>query len=206
MLGLLQQHHLQEWATDVLHINPHSSTAETNHDHQNPFWSSGNHQVQRACQSIWWPGLSNQIKRAVENCVTCAELKYQPHKLFMTAELPTRPCHNYVAVDYFSRYIEIAMLTSVIYRAVIASLKAIFARYGVLVILRMDPGSLYTLKDFAKFTNNWGFQHVTNSPCHFINQWSNRSLCKNNENPAKEDKKHISFLACLQSNTHRLQV
>lgn len=96
----------------------------------------------------------------------------------MTAELPTRPWHNlasdlfelkghsYVAVDYFSRYIEITMLTSVIYRAVIASLKAIFARYGVLVMLRMDPGSLYTLKDFAKFTNNWGFQHVTNSLCH----------------------------------------
>lgn len=52
------------------------------------------------------------------------------------------------------------MITS---RTVIESLKSIFARHGVPVILRTDSRSQYMSKEFPDFTRIWGFQHITNS-------------------------------------------
>ena len=56
--------------------------------------------------------------------------------------------HFLLVVDYFS---EIAKLASTILAAVITSLKSIFARHGILEILRSDNGPQYTSQEFSMF-------------------------------------------------------
>lgn len=71
---------------------------------------------------------------------------------------------NYVLlIDYFSRYIEVASLTSTTSRNVMEKLKAMFARHGVPGVLVTDNGPQFAASDFADFSNDYDFHHVTSS-------------------------------------------
>ena len=92
---------------------------------------------QRAAHAVWWPGISRDIKEVVSRCSFC--LKKQPSQVkesLMPTPLPERPfqkvamdiCEvknkNYlIQVDYYSRWIDIAPLTSTTSSAVILEMK-----------------------------------------------------------------------------------
>ena len=95
----------------------------------------------------------------------------------MPSPLPTRPWQkvgtdlfewkktDYVlVVDYYSRYIEIAKLTSSTAAGVIVHLKSIFARHGIPETVVSDNGPQYSAAAFATFSKEYGFKHVTSSP------------------------------------------
>uniref|UniRef100_A0A3P9JEV3 Integrase catalytic domain-containing protein n=1 Tax=Oryzias latipes TaxID=8090 RepID=A0A3P9JEV3_ORYLA len=95
----------------------------------------------------------------------------------MTTPLPSRPWQRVAAdlfqwnramylivVDYFSRYIEVASLTTTTTLPVINKLKAIFARHGVPEILITDNGPQFSAAEFAAFATDYDFSHVTSSP------------------------------------------
>ena len=79
----------------------------------------------RAVQSVWWPGLSRNIKELIDNCrVCCQATKNHPEPLIPT-QMPGRPWQKVAAdlmefkkaqylvvVDYYSRYIELSKLES----------------------------------------------------------------------------------------------
>ena len=67
-------------------------------------------------------------------------------------------------MDYFSRYIEIALLKETSSDAVINHLKSIFARHGIPEVVISDNGPQYASSSFAKFTEKYGFEHITSSP------------------------------------------
>lgn len=46
-----------------------------------------------------------------------------------------------VVCDYFSNFMEVVRLSSIIFRVIIKELKVIFVRFGVLDILVIDNGS-----------------------------------------------------------------
>ena len=69
-----------------------------------------------------------------------------------------------LAVDYFSRYPEVIKLTSTTSKAVISSLKAIFSRHGVPLVLMSDNGPQFDSSDMKQFANTYGFKHITSSP------------------------------------------
>ena len=81
--------------------------------------------IARAQQSVWWPGLTKHIKQKVENGVICAKELHNAPEPLLTTPLPARPWQRVAAdlfkwkstmylvvIDYFSRYIEVANLTS----------------------------------------------------------------------------------------------
>ena len=72
--------------------------------------------------------------------------------------------HYLLVVDYFSKFPEIAKLTSTTSTAVITSLKSIFARHGIPEVLRSDNGPQYASQQFSMFAESYGFQHSTSSP------------------------------------------
>ena len=72
--------------------------------------------------------------------------------------------HYLLIIDYFSRYIEIAKLSSESATSVITNMKSIFARHGVPQELVSDNGPQYSSKEFAKFAKEYGFVHRTSSP------------------------------------------
>ena len=69
-----------------------------------------------------------------------------------------------MAVDYFSKFVEVSLLTSESSQETIRALKSIFARHGIPEVLRSDNGPQYSSAEFAKFAKDWEFQHITSSP------------------------------------------
>ena len=69
-----------------------------------------------------------------------------------------------IVVDYFSRYIEIALLSSTSSSAVINHMKSIFARHGICQVCITDGGTQYTALEFKKFAEKYGFEHRISSP------------------------------------------
>lgn len=109
--------------------------------------------LQQARNSIWWLGISKQLKTFVEDCPTCAKNRYQLAELLITSTIPEYPWQRVAAdlfewrstsylllVDYYSRFIEIMKLNSTSSPAVICHFKSIFARYGIPVELVTDMG------------------------------------------------------------------
>ena len=98
----------------------------------------------RARNSVWWPGISQRIKEAIECCAECVKHSTPRPEPLMPTPLPDYPWQSiamdlfilngatYVLiVDYFSRYPEVIKLRSTSSNAVIEAVKAVFSRHGI---------------------------------------------------------------------------
>ncbi|CAB3999375.1 Retrovirus-related Pol poly from transposon [Paramuricea clavata] len=133
---------------------------------------------ERAKISVWWPGLSAQIKVMLENCTTCSKYRQQHPEPLMPTPLPQRPWQliatdlfilekvtYLLVVDYYSRYVEVVALPkSTSSSKITQALKTIFARHGIPDEVRSDNGPQYHSDEFAQFAKEWGFKHSTSSP------------------------------------------
>ena len=73
---------------------------------------------------------------------------------------------NYlVVVDYYSKYIETALLPNNTAGTVIRHLKSIFARDGIPEELISD-NTPFNSKEFHEFAKEWGFRQATSSPAY----------------------------------------
>lgn len=68
-----------------------------------------------------------------------------------------------LVVDYYSRFIEIAKLTTTTASTVILHLKSIFSRHGIPECVMPDNGPQYSADKFKTFSEEYGFEH-TSSP------------------------------------------
>ncbi|XP_032217921.2 uncharacterized protein K02A2.6 isoform X1 [Nematostella vectensis] len=133
---------------------------------------------QRANQSVWWRGLARQLQECVENCKVCRKQSRNPAEPLMATELPSLPWqkvttdlldykgHQYLVVtDYYSRYVELAKLTTTSTSGdIINHLKSIFGRHGITECLVCDNGPQYSSHVFAEFAREYGFTPITSSP------------------------------------------
>ena len=132
---------------------------------------------ERARESVWWPGLNKQIEDMVTTCTTCCKERQNRPEPMLSTPFPDRPWQKvatdlfhyngkeYVlVVDYFSRFFEIAPLKNTSSDDVINHLKSIFSRHGIPERVFSDNGPQYSSASFAKFSEEWGFTHLTSSP------------------------------------------
>ena len=121
---------------------------------------------ERARQSVWWPGLSAQLEKMVRNCEECCKYQSQRAEPLMPSVLPELPFQKVgtdlfewkkrvylLLVDYYSRYIEIALLNSQTAAEVIAHMKSIFVRHGILELVVSDNGPQYSCEAFSEFAS-----------------------------------------------------
>ena len=134
--------------------------------------------LRRLRECMFWPGMSAQMKDFVGQCDVCLTHRdSQVQEPLLQHEVPSRPwakvaadiCFHsgralLVVVDYFSNFIEVDSLSSETSKSVIRSLVAIFSRFGVPDTLVTDNGPCFDSSEFAKFADQWNFQHVTSSP------------------------------------------
>ena len=132
---------------------------------------------ERAKQSVWWPGLSRQLAEYVTKCVSCAQMRQQNAEPLLPSEMPTLPWQKLAAdffeyksrehllvVDYYSRFIEIALLSTMTSTETIRHLRSIFARHGIPDELRTDNGRQFTSQEFQQFMQDNNIRHTTSSP------------------------------------------
>ena len=133
---------------------------------------------ERAKTAVWWPGISAEIKDLVASCAKCIEKQpAQRHEPLNPSEPPKyafqrvgtdlfhHDNHEYlVLVDYYSRYIEIALLSNQTSKQVIAKLKTIFARHGIPQTVVSDNATQFSSQEFVDFANAWNFTTTNPSP------------------------------------------
>jgi len=79
----------------------------------------------RATQSVWWPGIYKDIEQMISKCSVCSKHKVQHQEPLLPSALPEYPWQKVatdlfewnnstylLVVDYYSRYVELAKLTS----------------------------------------------------------------------------------------------
>ena len=69
-----------------------------------------------------------------------------------------------LVVDYYSRYIEVAKLSSTTSTEVIKHLKSFFSQHGLPQTVVSDNGPQYSSGVFKTFAKQYGFTHNTSSP------------------------------------------
>ncbi len=137
------------------------------------------HQGVERCQlrvrsSVWWPGVTAQIKQKVLQCRECAKAASTRREPLISTPVPDHPWHvigselrgekYLLVVDYFSRFPEVTKVATTTSAAVISVLKSLFSRHGIPEVVRSHNGPQYSSLEFTTFANSYGFQHLMSSP------------------------------------------
>ncbi|UYV64010.1 K02A2.6-like [Cordylochernes scorpioides] len=132
----------------------------------------------RARETVWWPGISEEIAETVRKCSVCIQEAVSKHEPLIPTNLPTRPWQKIgmdlfkfenkwylVVIDYYSRFPEMIQLDRLTASVVVRSCKSIFARHGIPETVVSDNGTQFgAAREFANFARQYGFTHVTSSP------------------------------------------
>ena len=124
--------------------------------------------------------MNAEIKESIQSCETCNEFpNSQQKETLMSHPVPNRAWQKVgidlftydnkdylVTTDYRSNFWEIDYLPNTNSKTVIAKLKAHFARMGIPETVISDNGPQLVSDEFARFSQKWGFEHLTSSPYH----------------------------------------
>ena len=134
-----------------------------------------------AKETIYWPGLNDQLHKLILNCELC--LKYsqtkckQPPYMALGQEIPIHPWtklttdlflfegESYLlVVDYISRFPVVSKLSSMIAQHVASHFKLIFSEYRWPDTLVSESGPCYTVEVFTNMMQEYSMNHITSSP------------------------------------------
>ncbi|XP_026290645.2 uncharacterized protein K02A2.6-like [Frankliniella occidentalis] len=131
----------------------------------------------RARQSVYWPGMSNDIATMTKECRACERHSARNyHEPLIPHEIPSlrfqkigldilelnSKCYL-VVEDYLSKWLEIKPLTSKNSKAVIDQLRLIFCTHGIPEIIFGDNNPLNS-QECHEFATSMGSKIVTSSP------------------------------------------
>lgn len=133
--------------------------------------------VERARQSVYWPGLARDIETHVSQCSVCRKFANRQQKEpLMPHPVPDLPWQRLamdvlqfkgkdylVVVDFYSHFPELRLLVRKRAQDIILALKSMFSVHGVPMEVMADnmPFGSTEMKLFAE---QWGFNIVTSSP------------------------------------------
>ena len=132
----------------------------------------------RARETVYWPGISEDIKVTYQMCEICAKFaRNQQKETLQYVETPRarweqlgldlfslRDTHYLLVVDYFSWFPVVRKLQSLHSMSVIKHLKEIFTEIGVPRCIVSDGGTQFTAQEFQDFIRRWDIQHRNTPP------------------------------------------
>ena len=134
-----------------------------------------------AKETVYWPGLNDQVEQLILNCQLC--LKYSKSKNKDTShtalghEVPpvlwskvATDIFHYesqpylLIVDYTSRFLIVRRLKSMSAQHITEHFKSIFSECGWPDTIVSDNGSCYTAEMFTNLMKEYAINHITSSP------------------------------------------
>ena len=135
----------------------------------------------RAKETVYWPGLNDQLENLILNCQLC--LKYSKSKNKSTPptalghEVPAVPWSKVatdifhyesqpylLVVDYTSRFPIVRRLKSMSAQNIAEQFQSIFSEYGWPDTLVSDNGPCYTAETFTNLMKEYAVNHITSFP------------------------------------------
>ena len=133
--------------------------------------------IRKACEVVWWPGMTKEIRELVKSCPECLEYRRYPREPLISTALPERPWWRLaidlfekegqkylVVVDYFSRFITAHRMQETNSEAIVRELHSLFCMLGIPNSIVSDNGPQFVSDTFREFTSRFDIQHVTSSP------------------------------------------
>ena len=138
--------------------------------------------LNRAKQSMYWPGLYEELKDLVTNCTTCLKFSLQKptclsNRQYAGHEIPVYPWSKLASnifyfegdsylliVDNTSWFPIIRKLSSMMGKAIAHHMQAIFAECRWPDTLVTDSGPCYISKEFKMLMESMSVNHTTSSP------------------------------------------
>lgn len=140
--------------------------------------------LQLAKDTMFWPGITQQVKLRVLNCETCLQSgALQRHQPMQSHPIPQFPFEQVsmdcfevmvkgnrreyiVMADHYSDFFEYKQLGRVTSDAIIKFAKEQFSRHGIPVKVTTDGAAYFLSEKFREFSKKWGFQHTASTPNH----------------------------------------
>ena len=134
--------------------------------------------IRRAKVSLFWPGMTSDIKHKCMSCLVCTQYASQaPKEPMLNHDIPHCPW-SFVSQDilmwegkwllvttcHYSDWVEIDILPNTLTATVVEFTKPHFARFGIPDHLVTDNGPQFISNEYKQFVDECGFEHVTSSP------------------------------------------
>ena len=135
--------------------------------------------IQRARKSVYWPGITNDIKQIIEACEQCQLKKPSlPKEPYMSDAKPKRPFEE-VSSDLFTtggkhflvyvcRYSGFPLLAqwnnAPTSQQLISVCRKFFSDLGIPNLFRSDGGTVYASQNFQTFLKDWNVTWCPSSP------------------------------------------
>ncbi|XP_056132705.1 uncharacterized protein K02A2.6-like [Lampris incognitus] len=129
----------------------------------------------------WWPGMDLAIEQTVKSCETCQRTHHAPptaqlhpwewttkkwSRLHIDFAGPFQGKTFLIIVDSHSKWLEVAMVSSMSSSAVISTLRLLFATHGLPDVIVSDNGAAFTSEEFKEFARRNGIRAVSTAPYH----------------------------------------
>ena len=133
----------------------------------------------KARESVFWPGISDDIWETVEQCGICQLTSRAVRPVGNVSEIPPHAWHtlgtdlfywnkmDYLVIgDYFSKFLLVRKIPNTSTHSVIKELGMIFTEFGYPFVLKSDNGPCYTSREFHDFLEFYKVHHIMSSPHH----------------------------------------
>ena len=131
----------------------------------------------KARDSVFWPGISNDIRENVEKCGICQASSRAAKPVGNVSDVLPHAWHTlgtdlfywnkieYLVIrDYFSKYLIMRRLPNSSTHAVVKELGLVFTELGRPFVLRSDNRPCYSSREFHNFVSFYQVDHITSSP------------------------------------------
>ena len=132
-------------------------------------------------EKVWFPGIDKMVEETVRACIPCQASYPGPNKRepICQTPLPSEPWSEIaldfagpfpsgqyllVAIDEYSRFPEVEIISSTAAKVVIPKLNSIFVRQGFPNIVKTDNGPPFQGTEFAEYAKTVGFKHRKITP------------------------------------------
>ena len=118
-------------------------------------------------ESVYWPSINADIEKYIKSCATCLEFKQtQPKEKIIHHDIPLRPWEvigtdafqinnkNYLCIVDYSKFPMVKRLEGLSAESLIATIKVIFAEYGIPHKIMSGTGTNFVSDKFQKFCNS----------------------------------------------------